>query len=275
MESSYGIEKLIQLAASQLSDQLPESREAARALLLELQNVYEKTLDMMPTEVSEDPKQISWEHFCQLKLTLSAQAVLRATNASQATTADFLKGGSISGGESSRYSESGRQEFESWNAELAETILSTTFLLLFAYDLDPLQDLCVVAPDPSQSAVLVNGKYCKDPNQANPNDFFASGFNPRVKPGEQVLGQSRLGYGFWPSSLGPVSSFELGPKLGLGVWSESIWVCVQSRFRELESSPKLGRVRSRVLSPILGLELGSRVYGSDRFMPGSSLKKDF
>ncbi|KAJ8530901.1 hypothetical protein K7X08_023782 [Anisodus acutangulus] len=30
---AYGIEKLIQLAASQLSDQLPESREAAHALL--------------------------------------------------------------------------------------------------------------------------------------------------------------------------------------------------------------------------------------------------
>lgn len=55
---AYGIEKLIQLAASQLSDQLPESREAARALLLELQNVYEKTLDMTPTAVSEDPETI-------------------------------------------------------------------------------------------------------------------------------------------------------------------------------------------------------------------------
>ncbi|XP_060192469.1 uncharacterized protein LOC132621977 [Lycium barbarum] len=85
---AYGIEKLIQLgwtphqlAASQLSDQLPESREAARALLLELQNVYEKTLDMTPTEVSEDPQTISWEHFCQLKLSpLSAQAVLQVIN---------------------------------------------------------------------------------------------------------------------------------------------------------------------------------------------------
>ncbi|XP_059284517.1 uncharacterized protein LOC132037894 [Lycium ferocissimum] len=78
---AYGIEKLIQLSASQLSDQLPESREAARALLLELQNVYEKTFDMTPTEVSEDPQTISWEHFCQLKLSpLSAQAVLQVTN---------------------------------------------------------------------------------------------------------------------------------------------------------------------------------------------------
>ncbi|XP_027770048.1 uncharacterized protein LOC107009222 [Solanum pennellii] len=35
------------------------------------------------------------------------------------STADFLKGGSISGGESSRYSESGRQELNAETAELA------------------------------------------------------------------------------------------------------------------------------------------------------------
>jgi len=46
---------LIQVAASQLSDQLPESREAARTLLLELQNVYEKFPNLMPAAtVSED-----------------------------------------------------------------------------------------------------------------------------------------------------------------------------------------------------------------------------
>ncbi|KAK4367470.1 hypothetical protein RND71_011262 [Anisodus tanguticus] len=79
---AYGIEKLIQIAASQLSDQLPESREAARTLLLELQNIYEKTLNVTPAAVSdEDPETISWEHFCQSKLSpLSAQAVIRVTN---------------------------------------------------------------------------------------------------------------------------------------------------------------------------------------------------
>lgn len=76
----YGIDKLIQVAASQLSDQLPESREAARTLLLELQTVYEKAHDLTPT-VSEHPELGSWEHFCQSKLSpLSAQAVLRVTN---------------------------------------------------------------------------------------------------------------------------------------------------------------------------------------------------
>ncbi|CAN4082469.1 unnamed protein product [Withania somnifera] len=78
---AYGIENLIRIAASQLSDQLPESREAARTLLLELQNIYEKALTVTPPAVSEDPETISWEHFCHSKLSpLSAQAVLRVTN---------------------------------------------------------------------------------------------------------------------------------------------------------------------------------------------------
>ncbi|XWS44195.1 hypothetical protein CRYUN_Cryun15aG0023400 [Craigia yunnanensis] len=76
----YGIDKLIQVAASQLSDQLPESREAARTLLLELQAVYEKSHDLSTT-ISEHPEMGSWENFCQSKLSpLSAQAVLRVTN---------------------------------------------------------------------------------------------------------------------------------------------------------------------------------------------------
>ncbi|KAK9090464.1 hypothetical protein Sjap_023641 [Stephania japonica] len=76
----FGVDKLIQIAASQLSDQLPESREAARTLLLELQTVYEKSLIPQPTEESEKVEVGSWEHFCQSKLTpLSAQAVLRVT----------------------------------------------------------------------------------------------------------------------------------------------------------------------------------------------------
>ncbi|KAK8716100.1 hypothetical protein V6N13_043419 [Hibiscus sabdariffa] len=75
----YGIDKLIQVAASQLSDQLPESREAARSLLLELQNVYEKSHNLSMA-VSEHPEMVSWENFCLSNLSpLSAQAVLRVT----------------------------------------------------------------------------------------------------------------------------------------------------------------------------------------------------
>ncbi|KAK4782210.1 hypothetical protein SAY86_016312 [Trapa natans] len=78
---AYGIDELIRTAASQLSDQLPESREAARSLLLELQTVYEKSPDYVPSSVSEYPETSSWENFCQSKLSpLNAQAVLRVTN---------------------------------------------------------------------------------------------------------------------------------------------------------------------------------------------------
>ncbi|XAR51851.1 hypothetical protein NMG60_11006613 [Bertholletia excelsa] len=78
---AYGIDTLIQIAASQLSDQLPESREAARTLLLELQTVYEKYHVPRETMVPEESEMASWENFCQSKLSpLSAQAVLRVTN---------------------------------------------------------------------------------------------------------------------------------------------------------------------------------------------------
>ncbi|KAI3462995.1 hypothetical protein Pfo_019658 [Paulownia fortunei] len=78
---AFGIDKLIQIGASQLSDQLPESRDAARTLLLELQSAYVKSHVPEPTVVSEEPVIASWEHFCQSKLSpLSAQAVLRVTN---------------------------------------------------------------------------------------------------------------------------------------------------------------------------------------------------
>ena len=78
---AYGIDKLIEIAISQLSDQLPESREAARALLLELHTLYEKSHLPNANTVSDEPEITSWEDFCQSKLSpLNAQAVLRVTN---------------------------------------------------------------------------------------------------------------------------------------------------------------------------------------------------
>ncbi|KAK3123972.1 hypothetical protein QOZ80_8AG0638760 [Eleusine coracana subsp. coracana] len=81
----YGMDKLIQVAATQLSDQLPESREAARSLALELQAFYEKSQASTSGEndgtLSESPDAESWEAFCQSKLSaLSAQAILRVTS---------------------------------------------------------------------------------------------------------------------------------------------------------------------------------------------------
>ncbi|WZZ91270.1 uncharacterized protein LOC106416689 [Brassica napus] len=101
----YGIDRLVQAAASQLSDQLPESREAARTVLLELQTVYEKVHPLIKPETasssSPSPSQeeeqtpeaepITWEIFCQSKLSaLSAQAVLRVTNVVAVTAQEGL-----------------------------------------------------------------------------------------------------------------------------------------------------------------------------------------
>ncbi|KAG6534919.1 uncharacterized protein LOC121991367 [Zingiber officinale] len=80
---AYGIDKLLQIAASQLSDQLPESREAARTLAIELQTVYVNSQASFPrNEDSLDPMDTeSWEAFCHAKLTpLRAQAILRVTS---------------------------------------------------------------------------------------------------------------------------------------------------------------------------------------------------
>lgn len=76
---AYGMEKLIEIGVSQLSDQLPESREAARALILELHTAYEKYYFLA---TCEEEQQYSWEQFCELNLSkLSGQAVLRVTSA--------------------------------------------------------------------------------------------------------------------------------------------------------------------------------------------------
>ncbi|GLT43461.1 hypothetical protein SLA2020_174060 [Shorea laevis] len=83
-----GIDRLIQVAASQLSDQLPESRDAAQTLLLELQTVYKKSCCLLSATVHEHPKLDSWKHFCQSKISpLSTQAVLRVTNTNVAREA--------------------------------------------------------------------------------------------------------------------------------------------------------------------------------------------
>ena len=97
----YGIDKLVQAAASQLSDQLPESREAARIVLPELQTVYEKAHPLIKPETSSssspeeeqisEAEPITWENFCQSKLSaLSAQAVLRVTNVLAMTAREGL-----------------------------------------------------------------------------------------------------------------------------------------------------------------------------------------
>ncbi|KAL4652395.1 hypothetical protein ACB092_01G230200 [Castanea dentata] len=55
-------------------------------------------------------------------------------------------------------------------------LLALASTLAFAYDPSPLQDFCV-AINNTDSAVFVNGKFCKDPVLATPEDFFFSGLD--------------------------------------------------------------------------------------------------
>ncbi|XP_049397829.1 germin-like protein subfamily 1 member 13 [Solanum stenotomum] len=46
----------------------------------------------------------------------------------------------------------------------------------YAYDNNPLQDICVAVSD-SEASVFVNGNICKDPKLATPNDFYFPSLN--------------------------------------------------------------------------------------------------
>ncbi|KAG6543528.1 hypothetical protein Mapa_015022 [Marchantia paleacea] len=86
--NQYGLEPLIQIAAAQLNDQLPEAREAARKLVVDLHAVYRQSSPLVSpvAKVTEDADVEStqpsdpWEAFCLSSLNpLTAQAVLRVT----------------------------------------------------------------------------------------------------------------------------------------------------------------------------------------------------
>lgn len=69
----YGWKPLLQMGASQLNDQLPEAREAARKLVTDLHAAYRQEL--------QDQEQAQWEELCLTNLnTTTAQAVIRVTS---------------------------------------------------------------------------------------------------------------------------------------------------------------------------------------------------
>lgn len=75
---SVGFKALIRLAGSQVSDQLPEAREAARKLTLLLHKAFEESQAMEGTK-PEDRKD-RWQSLCQSQLPVSnASAILRIT----------------------------------------------------------------------------------------------------------------------------------------------------------------------------------------------------
>ncbi|XP_031268150.1 germin-like protein subfamily 1 member 19 [Pistacia vera] len=56
---------------------------------------------------------------------------------------------------------------------LAFVLLALTSSFASAFDPSPLQDFCVAVDDPL-NGVFVNGKFCKDPNLAEADDFSSS-----------------------------------------------------------------------------------------------------
>ncbi|KAL4600530.1 hypothetical protein ACB092_11G205300 [Castanea dentata] len=72
-------------------------------------------------------------------------------------------------------------------SQMAILALATTLVL--AYDPSPLQDFCVTINN-TDSAVFVNGQFCKDPATVVANDFFFSGLNVPGNTAANKLGSS-------------------------------------------------------------------------------------
>ncbi|KAE8699184.1 Germin-like protein subfamily 1 member 7 [Hibiscus syriacus] len=60
---------------------------------------------------------------------------------------------------------------------VAYVLLASASTFVSASDPSPLQDFCVANDDDNDIDVFVNGKFCKDPSLATPEDFFLSGLN--------------------------------------------------------------------------------------------------
>ncbi|KAJ9678659.1 hypothetical protein PVL29_020747 [Vitis rotundifolia] len=98
-------------------------------------------------------------------------------------------------------------------------LLAMAFSVASASDPSPLQDFCVAIND-TNDTMFVNGKFCKDPKLATPNDFFFSGLrvlgntsnklsstvtpaNVAQIPGLNTLGVSLARVDYTPYGLNP------------------------------------------------------------------------
>ncbi|XP_016511639.1 germin-like protein subfamily 1 member 7 isoform X2 [Nicotiana tabacum] len=114
---------------------------------------------------------------------------------------------------------------------LITTLVAASFSsqLAYAYDLDPLQDICVAVND-SKASVFLNGKVCKDPKLAKADDFFFSGLNVsgnampnsgfaanvvdvNTMPGLNTLGISIIRVDFEPGVLVPLHTHPRATEL--------------------------------------------------------------
>ncbi|XP_009766872.1 germin-like protein subfamily 1 member 17 [Nicotiana tabacum] len=115
---------------------------------------------------------------------------------------------------------------------LITTLAITAFFssqLAYAYDPNPLQDICVGVTDTTAS-VFLNGKFCKDPKLAKADDFFFSGLNVsgnpmsnsgfaanvvdvNTMPGLNTLGISIVRADFEPGALVPLHTHPRATEL--------------------------------------------------------------
>ncbi|KAJ4721174.1 Germin-like protein subfamily 1 member [Melia azedarach] len=83
---------------------------------------------------------------------------------------------------------------KSVNFLLAFALLALVSSFASAYDPSPLQDICVAIKNITDG-VFVNGKFCRDPKIAKPEDFFFPGLD---KPGNTA---NRLGFNVTPVTV--------------------------------------------------------------------------
>jgi len=112
---------------------------------------------------------------------------------------------------------------------LAIAIFASAISLTSASDPGPLQDFCV-AINNTNSAVFVNGKFCKDPKLAKAGDFFFSGLNipgntnnkvgsnvtmvnVDTLPGLNTLGISFVRIDYAPKGLNPPHTHPRGSEI--------------------------------------------------------------
>ncbi|CAK7329418.1 unnamed protein product [Dovyalis caffra] len=77
------------------------------------------------------------------------------------------------------------------NLLVAFALLALASSFVTAYDPSPLQDFCVGIHD-ADAAVLVNGKFCKNPSFATIDDFTYSGFDVRGNTSNQLRAHVNL-----------------------------------------------------------------------------------
>eukprot|EP00250_Pteridium_aquilinum_P004740 c14940_g1_i1 orf=321-1352(-) len=81
---SFGFQPLLQIAASQLNDQLPEARESARKLVVDIHAAYPcltSSEELLDDTMDATSSQQDWYDFCKTELPLHvAQAILRLTS---------------------------------------------------------------------------------------------------------------------------------------------------------------------------------------------------